>query len=72
MLNKDVIFIANAQAVEITKFAAFANTVMSVPANGLGLASAIQTNRILFHTPNPTTATPILSTTVVTPPTTGR
>jgi polysaccharide export outer membrane protein len=72
MHNKDVIFAANAQAVEITKFAAFANTVMSVPANGIGLASAIQTNRILFHTPNPTTATPIVSTTVVTPPTTGR
>ena len=70
MRNKDVIFVANAQAVEITKFAAFANTVMSVPANGIGLASAIQSNRILFHTPNPTTATPIVSTTVVTPPTT--
>jgi polysaccharide biosynthesis/export protein len=76
MHNKDVIFAANAQAVEITKFAAFANTVMSVPANGIGLASAIQTNRILFHTPNPTATTPIVSTTtVVTPtatPTTGR
>jgi polysaccharide export outer membrane protein len=70
MRNKDVLFVANAQAVEITKFAAFANTVMSVPANGIGLASAIQSNRILFHTPNPTTATPIVSTTVVTPPTT--
>src|SRR6516164_3189516 len=76
MRNKDVIFVANAQAVEITKFAAFANTIMSVPANGIGLASAIQTNRILFHTPNPTATTPIVSTTtVVTPtatPTTGR
>ena len=29
--NKDVIFTANAQAVEITKFAAFVNTLVSVP-----------------------------------------
>ena len=72
MHNKDVIFAANAQAVEITKFAAFANTIMSVPANGIGLASAIQGNRILFHTPNVTT--PFVTTTTVTPPppTTGR
>src|SRR6516225_3646770 len=71
MHNKDVIFAANAQQVEITKFAAFANTVMSVPANGIGLASAIQSNRILFHTPNGTT--PFVTTTTVTPPpTTGR
>jgi polysaccharide export outer membrane protein len=57
MHNKDVIFAANTQAVEITKFAAFANTIMSVPANGIGLASAIQANRIIFHTPNPTGTT---------------
>jgi hypothetical protein len=31
MHNKDVIFAANAQAVEITKFANFLNTVISVP-----------------------------------------
>jgi polysaccharide export outer membrane protein len=62
MRDKDVIFAANAQAVEITKFAAFANTIMSVPANGIGLASSIQTNRILFHTPNPTTSTTIVGT----------
>jgi len=62
MRNKDVMFVANAQAVEITKFAAFANTVMSVPANGIGLASAIQANRIIFHTPNPTgTSTAIIT-----------
>jgi polysaccharide biosynthesis/export protein len=72
MRDKDVIFAANAQAVEITKFAAFANTVISVPANGIGLASAIQGNRIIFHTPNPTAATPIISTTTVVTPTTGR
>src|SRR4029077_11260559 len=71
MRNKDVIFVANAQAVEITKFASFANTVMSVPSNGIGLASAIQGNRILFHTPNGTT--PFVTTTTVTPPpTTGQ
>jgi polysaccharide biosynthesis/export protein len=67
MRDKDVIFAANAQSVEITKFAAFANTIMSVPANGIGLASAIQTNRILFHTPNPITGTTIITTTPTTP-----
>jgi polysaccharide biosynthesis/export protein len=72
MHNKDVIFAANAQSVEITKFADFVNTLISVPRNGIGLANDIQTNRILFHTPNPTATT---TTTVVTPPpptTTGR
>jgi hypothetical protein len=35
---------------------------MSVPANGIGLASAIQANRIIFHTPNPTgTSTAIIT-----------
>ena len=63
MRNKDVIFVANAQDVEITKFAAFANTVISVPTNAVGLANTIQTNRILFHTPNPGTATTIITTT---------
>ena len=62
MRDKDVIFAADAQAVEITKFAAFANTVISVPANGIELASAIQTNRLLFHTPNPTSSTTIVGT----------
>jgi polysaccharide export outer membrane protein len=57
MHSKDVIFVANAQSVEITKFAALANTIMSVPQNGLSLASSIQTNRIIFHTPNPTGTT---------------
>jgi polysaccharide export outer membrane protein len=71
MHNKDVIFAANAQAVEITKFANFLNTLISVPTNAVGLANVIQENRILFHTPNPTAATPIVSTTtVVTPPAT--
>jgi polysaccharide biosynthesis/export protein len=31
MHNKEIIFAANAQAVEITKFAAFFNTLMSIP-----------------------------------------
>ncbi len=31
--NKDVIFAANAQAVEVTKFAAFLNALISVPTN---------------------------------------
>jgi polysaccharide export outer membrane protein len=63
MHNKDVIFAANAQSVEITKFANFLNTLISVPTNAVGLANAIQTNRILFHTPNPTAATPVITTT---------
>jgi polysaccharide biosynthesis/export protein len=57
MRNKDVVFAANAQAVEITKFAAFANTLISVPANVVGFGSALQANRLIFHTPNPTSAT---------------
>jgi polysaccharide export outer membrane protein len=67
MRNKDVIFAANAQQVEITKFADFANTVISVPTNTVNLLSSIQTNRILFHTPNPTSTSTII-TTSPTPP----
>jgi polysaccharide export outer membrane protein len=62
MRNKDVIFAANAQQVEITKFADFANTVISVPNNTVNLLSNIQTNRILFHTPNPTSTSTIITT----------
>ena len=51
MHNKDVIFVANAQSVDITKFANFLNTLLSVPNNAVGLANGIQTNRILFATP---------------------
>ena len=65
MRNKDVIFAANAQQVEITKFATFLNTLISVPTNAVNLANVIQTNRILFHTPNGTATT---TTTVITPP----
>ena len=53
MRNKDVIFAANSQDVEITKFAVFANTVLSVPTNTVDLMNGIQTNRLLVHTPNP-------------------
>jgi polysaccharide biosynthesis/export protein len=53
MHNKDVLFAANAQEVEITKFATFLNTLISVPTNAVDLANVIQTNRILFHTPTP-------------------
>jgi hypothetical protein len=63
MHNKDVIFAANAQQVEIKKFADFLNTLISVPTNGVLLANDIQTNRILFHTPNPTAAIPVITTT---------
>ena len=51
MHNKDVIFVANAQSVDITKFANFLNTLISVPNNAASLANNIQTNRILFATP---------------------
>jgi polysaccharide biosynthesis/export protein len=47
MHNKDVIFAANAQSVEVTKFALFLNTLISVPSNSVGLANQFQTNRIL-------------------------
>jgi polysaccharide export outer membrane protein len=50
MHNKDVIFVANAQSVDITKFANFLNTLISVPNNAVGLANGIQTNRILLST----------------------
>ena len=63
MHNKDVVFAANAQAVEITKFAAFVNTLMSVPATAGGLGITFQTLRILSGT-SPTSS----STTVVSPP----
>jgi polysaccharide export outer membrane protein len=67
MHNKDVIFAANAQSVEITKFANFLNTLISVPTNAVNLANVIQQNRILFHTPN---GTATATTTVITPPAT--
>jgi polysaccharide export outer membrane protein len=52
MRNKDVIFAANAQSVEVTKFANFLNTVISVPNNVVGLGNNAQSYRLLSHTPN--------------------
>ena len=49
MHNKDVIFVANAQAVEITKFATFANTVISVPNNVATAGINFETWRIDSH-----------------------
>lgn len=49
MRNKDVIFAANAQSVEITKFATFANTLMSVPNNAAVLGDNIEVWRINSH-----------------------
>jgi polysaccharide biosynthesis/export protein len=43
--NADVLFVANAQAVEITKFATFLNTVMSTTSNGISLRDQIHTTR---------------------------
>ena len=51
MHNKDVIFVANAQSVDITKFANFLNTLISVPTNVVTMGNTFQTNRILFATP---------------------
>jgi polysaccharide biosynthesis/export protein len=49
MRNKDVIFAANAQSVEVTKFATFANTLMSVPNNAAVLGDNIEVWRIDSH-----------------------
>jgi len=46
MRNKDVIFVANALAVDITKFAAFMNTLISVPSNAATAGVNIETWRI--------------------------
>jgi polysaccharide biosynthesis/export protein len=50
MRDKDVLFAANAQSVEITKFANFLNTIISVPNNTLGVMNGIQSYRILSGT----------------------
>lgn len=49
MRNKDVLFAANAQSVEITKFATFANTLLSVPNNAAVLGDNIEVWRIDSH-----------------------
>jgi polysaccharide biosynthesis/export protein len=46
MHNKDVIFAANAQAVEVTKFATFTNTLISVPNNVAATAVNFETWRL--------------------------
>jgi polysaccharide export outer membrane protein len=43
MRNADVVFIANAQSVEITKFADFLNTIMATTSNGVALREQIKT-----------------------------
>jgi polysaccharide export outer membrane protein len=50
MHNKDGIFAANAQAVEIKKFKTFLNTLLSVPINTTVLCNNIETRRILSRT----------------------
>lgn len=47
MHNKDIIFAANAQATEVTKFAAFFGALTSVPQNVVTLGSSIEAWRIL-------------------------
>ncbi len=66
MRNKDVIFVANAQSVDITKFTNFLNTLISVPSNVVSLGNVYQTNRILYATP--AHAGVVSTTTVVTTP----
>ena len=46
MHNKDVIFVANAQSVDVTKFANFLNTLISVPNNTAVLGTNIEAWRI--------------------------
>ena len=49
MRNKDVIFAANAQSVDISKFANFLNTLISVPNNTAVLGTNLETWRIDSH-----------------------
>jgi len=65
MHNKDVIFAANAQAVEITKFATFLNTLISVPTNIGGLGITWQSLRIISATGAPTSSSGVVTTPVV-------
>jgi len=44
--NKDVIFAANAQAIEVTKFTAFLNALISVPSNVAAAGVNFETWRI--------------------------
>lgn len=65
MHNKDVIFAANAQSVEITKFTTFLNALLTVPLNVTDLGINVETWRILSQTHPAAAATPPV---VVTPP----
>ena len=67
MHNKDVIFVANAQAVEITKFTTFLNTLISVPTNVGLLGTTWQNLRILSGT-NPRSSAAVVSSPVVVAP----
>jgi polysaccharide export outer membrane protein len=49
MHNKDVVFAANAQSVEVAKVANFINTIVSVPNNIAATGGAIETWRIDSH-----------------------
>jgi polysaccharide export outer membrane protein len=70
MRNKDVIFAANAQAVEITKFANFLNTLIGVPTNVVSMGNTFQANRILFATPahSGAVSTTVIANPPITPP----
>ena len=48
--DKDIIFAANAQSLEVTKFATFFGALTSVPTNVTGLGNSIETWRILSGT----------------------
>ena len=62
----NVIFAANAQAVEITKFASFLNTLMSVPITAGTVGTTFQSLRILSGT-SPTSSSTVVSSPVVVP-----
>jgi polysaccharide export outer membrane protein len=49
MRNKDVIFAANAQSVEIEKFTQFLNALISVPNNAAVLGTNVEAWRIDSH-----------------------
>jgi polysaccharide export outer membrane protein len=51
MRNKDVIFVANAQSVEITKFTQFLNALIATGNNVTTLGNNIETWRINSHIP---------------------
>jgi polysaccharide biosynthesis/export protein len=65
MHNKDVIFAANAQAVEITKFATFLNTLISVPSNIGALGITWQSLRIISGSGPASSGAAVVTTPVV-------